>query len=75
MPDVIVELLPIMQEMMKNAPHSHHLLPHADGFSKEEFHEIFTGAGLINFEFVEAITRKREDKVYTLFLAKGVNPI
>lgn len=75
MPTVIVELFPIMQELMKNAPHSHHMLPHADGFSAEELHDIFTSAGLVDFEFIEAVTRSRENKVYTLFLAKGVNPI
>ncbi|GJJ11061.1 hypothetical protein Clacol_005292 [Clathrus columnatus] len=74
MPAVLEDTLPIMQEMMKQSPHSHHMIAHAGGFSKEKMEEIYTGAELTDFEFIEAFTKEREGKVFTLFLAKGVNP-
>lgn len=73
MPFVLVETQSIMHGLTENSIHSHRMMPHADGFSELEMKEIFEGAGLSGFAFVEAVTRKREDKVYTLFLAKGVN--
>ena len=51
--------------------HFKHVVAHPDGFSEEEMRAVFVGAGLTDFEFVNATKATVHSRDVSIFLAKG----
>ena len=57
---------PALLEKFKDA------VAHQNGFAEEEIRAVFEGAGLTNFEFVNATQALVHSQEVSIFLAKGV---
>ena len=47
---------------------------HVGGFTEAQMREVFEAAGLVEFEFGEAMTKTIMGREQTLFIAKGASP-
>lgn len=55
--------------------HVHHIVAHKAGFTEDDIRDTFTSAGLVSFYMEAAISVKKYDKDFQLFLAKGTKPV
>lgn len=53
----------------------HHVVAHTAGFGEEDMRQIFTKAGLVNFDFSHITAVKLHGNDMDVFLARGVKPV
>ena len=51
------------------------IVAHKGGFTRHQVEEAFDAAGLVSFDFDDAISARKNGYPITLFVARGVKPL
>jgi len=54
---------------------THDIVAHKGGFARHQVEEAFSAAGLLSFNFDDAISARKNGYPVTLFIARGIKPL